>query len=444
MAGAVLRRGKATAAGTWILTTLIAVAVLAWSLQYGLRIAPAEATGMPSLATPLEAFRGDPPVYSASDWGRRRAPLLRKAFQAEIYGELPVASAPRRLAMRVIDEAAFDGAGRIEEVTLALDGSNGLIDLDVLLMTPRSLAGHAAPVVIAPNFCGNRAALGFRYPEVSSPRWLAARCRTSLGRGATEILHGDSIIRLPFADLLRAGYAVITYSPGELVPDDSSLASAAILRLPLADSDGPRVGAIGAWAWSMSRIVDFASADPHLDRDRIALFGHSRFGKAALLAAALDPRIAAVIANQSGRLGAAPSSDPMGEPLPSLLSHFPHWFPVEARAAAAQSESLDQQLLLALIAPRPVLLGGASLDRWSDPAGAFQSARSASAVYRLFGGTGLDQPSMKATNLDADIAYYFRSGGHGVRRSDWSNATAFLDRQFAARPRALSRSVESQ
>jgi hypothetical protein len=78
-----------------------------------------------------------------------------------------------------------------------------------------------------------------------------------------------------------------------------------------------------------------------------------------------------------------------------------------------------------------VLLGGASLDRWSDPAGAFQSARTASEAYHLLGATGLDQPSMKATNLDADIAYYFRPGGHGVRQSDWTMAVAFLDRQFA-------------
>jgi hypothetical protein len=126
----------------------------------------------------------------------------------------------------------------------------------------------------------------------------------------------------------------------------------------------------------------------------------------------------------------------VGEPLPSLFRRFPYWFPDQAREVASEAP-LDQQYLLALIAPRPLLLGGARLDRWSDPAGAFQTAQSASAAWRLLGGAGLVQTSMQATDLDADVAYYFRSGGHGVRRSDYATAVAFLDRQFAPEQTAL-------
>jgi hypothetical protein len=351
-----------------------------------------------------------------------------------VYGELPIVLPSTHTSTRLIDPNAFGGAGQIEEVALSLVGPSGPIPIDVLVATPRSDGLRPAPVVIAPNFCGNRAALGFRYKTVSQPNWIAERCRTALGRLTTETMHGDSIIRLPMGSLLRAGYAIVTFSPGQIVPDDVSLADAAIARLPPSATSGPRVGAIGAWSWSISRVADLILADPRFDPNRVALFGHSRFGKAALLTAALDTRIRAVIANQSGRLGAAPSSDNVGEPLPSLFGRFPHWFPTAAKETEIARQTLDQQLLLALIAPRPLLLGGASLDRWSDPAGAFQSARTASAAYRLFGGTGLDQASMKATNLDADVAYYFRSGGHGVRKSDWMIAIAFLDRHFAAGP----------
>jgi hypothetical protein len=113
-------------------------------------------------------------------------------------------------------------------------------------------------------------------------------------------MHGDNIIRLPVATLLTAGYAVVTFSPGQVVPDDPLLASAAIERLPPSVTGGPRVGAIGAWSWSISCVTDAILTDPRLDPNRLALFGHSRFGKAALLTAALDTRIQVVIANQSG------------------------------------------------------------------------------------------------------------------------------------------------
>jgi hypothetical protein len=414
----------------WGLTLFAAVAAV-WSIQYVLRVAPTQPDAALSLSTPLGAFQGDPPVRAASDWTERRAPLLRASFQAQVYGALPAVVPARETSTRTIDEDAFGGVGRIEEVSLSLAGPSGPIPIDILMALPRSSANQPVPVVIAPNFCGNRAALGFRYKDISQPDWIAERCRTPLGRLTTEVMHGDNIISLPVVILLNAGYAVVTFSPGQVVPDDPSLAGAAIERLPPSATNGPRVGAIGAWSWSMSRVTDFVLADPRFDPDRLALFGHSRFGKAALLTAALDTRIRAVIANQSGRLGAAPSSDGVGEPLPSLFGRFPYWFAAEAGQLDVHQQSLDQQFLLALIAPRSVLLGGASLDRWSDPAGAFQSARTASEAYQLLGATGLDQPSMKATNLDADIAYYFRSGGHGVRQTDWTMAVAFLDRQFA-------------
>lgn len=441
-----LRRDAATRSGktSWLVLAVCLMLALAaaglWWAQYSLRVAPTGPYDMQTLAAPLDAFSDDPPVRGASDWLERRAPLLRNAFQTQVYGAMPAARSPVRGEARLIDAEAFGGAGRLEELTVEIAGSSGPVIVNVLLATPTSLAGQAAPVIIAPNFCGNRASLGGRYRTVSTPLWTAPRCRSVLGRQTTVMLNGDSIIRTPYRDLLRAGYAVASFSPAEIVPDDARLAPVAIARLPAPEVEGPLVGAIGAWAWSISRVVDVVETDARLDPSRIALFGHSRFGKAALVAAALDTRIGAVIANQSGRLGAAPSADhmsasQMGEPLAALFSRFPHWFPTEARDAPEVQGGLDQQLLLALIAPRPLLLGGARLDKWSDPMGAFQSALAASAAYELLGAVGLDQPTMKATNLDADVAYYFRSGGHGVRRSDWRTAVAFLDRRLAAADR---------
>lgn len=397
-----------------------------FAAQFGLRVAPLSVSGALPDPAPLAAFEGDPPIASAQDWMSRRAPLLRAAFENLIYGPTPGAAEPRIVARRLIDEQAFGGLGRVEELSLEVSSARGVARFALVIATPVASAAPA-PVVIAPNFCGNRAALGGRYRELTEPGWLARRCRTPASRALTRAMHGANIMRPPFADLLRDGYAVATFSPGEVAPDDPELARQALARLPDASAD--RLGAIGAWAWAISRVVDVVDAEPGLDGARVAVFGHSRFGKAALWATALDPRISLVIANQSGRLGASPSRSRSGEPLTRLLERFPHWFPEGASAAEAQSE-LDQHLLLALIAPRPILLGAARLDRWSDPAGAFRAAEAASPVYELFGRVGLDQDTMQQPNLEADIAMFMRPGGHGVRPRDWDVARAFLRAHF--------------
>lgn len=409
----------------WLVSVALSVAAM-WLLQFSLRAAPLSIDGPLPAPSVLEAYAGDPAIDSAEDWMARRAPLLRAAFQNFIYGAPPAETAPQIVSRRLIDAAAFGGIGRLEELSLTIESERGRVAFALLLATPRDHGG-ALPVVIAPNFCGNAAALGRRYPELAEPLWLAPRCRTLVGRALARAMQGAHIVRPPFADLLYAGYAVATFAPGEIAPDSPALAREALARLPDASAD--RLGAVGAWAWGISRVVDVIATEDGLDASRVAVFGHSRFGKAALWATAMDTRIGAVIANQSGRLGASPSGSGVGETLGGLLRRYPHWFP-DGIDPQAVNDQIDQHLLLALIAPRPILLSGATLDRWSDPAGSFRAAAAASPVYELFGRVGLDQADMRSTNLSADIAFYLRSGGHGVRRSDWEVARDFLDVHF--------------
>jgi hypothetical protein len=416
---------------SWFIASIATAAAALWGAQFALRAAPLAVAGdLPSPAA-LAAFDGDPAIMTPEDWLARRAPLLRAAFQRTVYGTPPDASVPHIVSRQLIDDAAFNELGRIEQLSLRFSGQHGEAAFSMLLITPRSARGPS-PVVIVPNFCGNAAALAGKYRRVSAAAWRAPRCRTAAGLALTRTMHGANIIEPPFADLLRDGYAVATFSPAEIAPDDPILARAAIARLPDASAD--RLGAVGAWAWAISRVVDVLEAEPRVDHTRIAAFGHSRQGKAVLWAAASDPRIALVIANQSGRLGASPTRSRTGEQLPQLFQRYPHWFPASAGESA--QIDIDQHLLLALIAPRPILLGAARLDRWSDPAGAFRSAEAATPVYRLFGGDGLDQPNMQSPNLHADIAVFLRPGGHGVRPRDWQVARAFLNAHFGAPGRA--------
>ncbi|MBC7769837.1 MAG: hypothetical protein H7124_13730 [Phycisphaerales bacterium] len=233
--------------------------------------------------------------------------------------------------------------------------------------------------------------------------------------------------------MIARGYAVAVFYAGDIAPDDPVLfGEAPIRQLP----ESQESGAIAAWASLYLSAFEALRLDPRTAPSRIALWGHSRYGKAALLAAALDPRVGAVIANQSGTFGATLSSATRGESATQIMRRFPHWFPRRSTAPdhRQDADEFDQHLLLALLAPRPVLLGNAGLDRWSDPAASFAAARSASDAYALFGRDGLAQDDMRLPQLAADIAFYVRPGGHGVRSSDWDRALDFLDIHFAAEP----------
>ena len=181
-------------------------------------------------------------------------------------------------------------------------------------------------------------------------------------------------------------------------------------------------------------MVDVLEQDARLDRSAMIAWGHSRYAKAALVAAAFDPRIAGVIAHQSGTGGASLNYKKPGESVARITRSYPHWF---ARSYAAYTDEarpdVDQHQLLALIAPRPVLLGNARRDVWSDPNGAFRAAMGADPVYRLYGAKGLDQSRLRPYDPAAGIAFWLRPGTHGVVKEDWPAFLAFLGAHFEAK-----------
>lgn len=415
-----------------ILYVVVALGIVLWGVQFSLRAAPAHPKAPPEMPDVLGAFGSDAPVTSADEWLSRRAPILRGAFERLIYGAQPETVSPILTSRRVIDDAAFKGIAVIEEWTLDVPLRAGPIRFHALMIMPRQ-AKAPLPVVIATNFCGNRAALAGRYRDVDRPAWTPGRCRTPIQQWAAETLHGADIIAPPFPTLAKAGYAVLTFFPGEIVEDDPRLSQATLEALAAdMDESAPKAGALAAWAWGYSRAIDAVSADKRLDSSRIALWGHSRFGKAALLAAAFDERAALVVANQSGTFGATLSQTTRGESIRAITRKFPHWFSpaLPERMARREDLPLDQHLLIALIAPRPILLGGARMDRWSDPANAFAAAEAANPVYALFDRQGLAQTSPSRTDFSGDIATFMRPGGHGVRPRDWRETIAFLDAHF--------------
>ncbi|HKH91641.1 MAG TPA: hypothetical protein VKA54_07550, partial [Gemmatimonadaceae bacterium] len=191
-------------------------------------------------------------------------------------------------------------------------------------------------------------------------------------------------------------------------------------------------GALASWGWGLSRALDYLEHDGDIDARRVALMGHSRTGKAALWAAALDPRVAMVIANESGTGGAKLSRRNFGETVAEINRGFPYWFARNFRQYDGRERDLpvDQHELIALIAPRPVYVAVAAEDLWGDPHGSFLAAKAAEPVYALLGAPSALPDAMPGVNqptLTGPIGFHLRPGKHDVTLYDWQQFLAFAD-----------------
>lgn len=372
----------------------------------------------------------DPPVTNLQAWETRRAPLLRQRFAEEVYGPYPAVRAPPRVLSRThVAYAPLADVADISQWQVQVQGAGDPLRFNMVVVMPKHAQGPVR-MIIMENFCGDRAAFHNPPDEIAGPLTeVLWACEAEWTAPLVEALLGRNISVPPYREIIARGYGLAFFYAGDVVADEPAAAREGLRQLYGARAD--QAGAIAAWAWLYSAAFDVLQTDPRVDPNRVAIWGHSRNGKSALLAAAMDQRFDVVIAHQSGRGGAALSASHEGESIAKLRAEFPHWFPVAFDHAPSTPE-MDQHQLLALIAPRAIFLGNGARDAWADPHGAWQAARAANPVYQLFGATGLDQPDMSTPNNQAGIAYYTRPGLHGVTSQDWRAFLDFLDAKLAA------------
>ena len=382
--------------------------------------------GAYTLPDPLMLANGKP-VRDAKTWNNTRRAEIVRLFEENQYGRSP--GRPAAMTFDVFDKGtpALDGKAIRRQVTIYFSADKAGPRMDLLVYVPANAAGPV-PLLLNVGFSANSSTVadpGIKPGEI----W---------GRDKKKVpaAQGTNFGRVNVTRLLDAGFGFATVYYGDIDPDflgGVPFGVRALYLKPGQTEPAPgEWGSIAAWAWGLSRAIDYLETDKAVDAKRVAIMGVSRLGKTVMWAGAHDPRIALVIASCSGEGGAALSRRNYGETIAHLTeaTRYPYQFAANYAKFANQVDRfpVDAHMLVALIAPRPVLLQTGDKDFWSDPKGEFLAAVAAAPVFRLLGKQGLDTDQMPAAGSPIlhSIGYFMHAGGHGTIPSDWDQFMAFM------------------
>ena len=385
------------------------------------------------LPDPLVCLDGTK-VTDSKSWLNKRRPEIFRLFEDEVYGRSP--GKPKAMRIEVVEEGkeALGGKAMRRQVVIHLGKGKKALAVNLLVYLPRKAKGPV-PGFLTINFMGNHtvhADSGIRIPTswVRNGNGIKNNKARSSDRGSRSS-------RWSIDAILDRGYAFATVYYGDIDPDFHDGYENGIHPLFTPKDSKKRQpndwASIAGWAWGLSRCLDYLETDSSVDAKRIAVMGHSRLGKTSLWAGASDERFALVISNNSGCGGAALSRRKFGETVKRINSSFPHWFCDNYKKYNDKEEDcpIDQHMLVALSAPRPVYVASAEGDRWADPKGEFLSALGAEPVYMLFGHKfGPSKQPAVDKPVHGRIGYHVRTGKHDVTPYDWKQYLDFADKHL--------------
>ncbi len=347
-------------------------------------------------------------IKTKEQWKDIRRPEILKLFEDNVYGQLPRDFDSLSFAVTNQNDAAMNGKATLKEVKISVYRNAQSVVINLTLFVPKTTTTPAPVFLLINN----------REKEVANPT----------RQTKSEFWPAELVI--------DSGYAVASFQVSDLAPDDEDSFAIGVLRLypeQLKADNGMR--AIGAWAWGASRIMDYFEKDNDINATQVVLVGHSRGGKTSLWASAQDQRFAMCVANNSGNTGAALSRRRLGETIEAINNMFPHWFTTNYKKYNRNEDALpvDQHMLLALTAPRPLYTTSATEDMWADPKGSYLSVKEAEKVYRLFGAkTNLPAniPEKNKPVIQKPLGYHLREGKHDMTIYDWKNFIRLANLSF--------------
>lgn len=381
------------------------------------------------ISPPLLTLQSGAAVATPAGWRGTRRPELLHLFEENVYGRTPIGR-PDSMRCVVLEEKpdALEGRATRLRIGVLFEGSEDGRRMELLVYLPNA-ATAPVPVFLGLNFDGNFATTV--ETDLPVPAHFINGLFYSLpDHAAAESQRGNQARMWPYDEILDRGYGIATAGYGEVEPDlAGQWAHGPRAFAPPATPDA--WGTIGAWAWALSRALDYLQTNPRVDGKRVAVFGFSRLGKTAMWAGAQDERFAAVISQNSGKAGISLSKRSVGEPVAHLSKDLGHWFAPNYAQFADNEEALpvDAHCLAALVAPRPLLILSATEDDWSDPEGEFLGGAGATPVYELLDSEGLAATEWPApqTLVNSPVGYYLRPGGHDVTAEDWAVTLEWTD-----------------
>ena len=264
----------------------------------------------------------------------------------------------------------------------------------------------------------------FSFPAISVIPKSEKKCPAFVYLGFES---GEGGKYMPSEEIVERGFALFAFDYKSVTSDSNDFKDGIAKYLVKSRRKATAPGKIALWAWAAMRVMDYVETlGDVIDLENVAVIGHSRLGKTALLAGGFDARFKYVISNESGCAGAALERGKVGERYERIANVFPYWFcPSFNKDAAAGIElPFDQNFLISLSAPRHVIIGSAEEDIWADPTSEFLALASVNEIYALYKKRGLvhsgEVPAAKSILSEGDSSYYVRRGTHFLSRHDWN------------------------
>jgi len=375
-------------------------------------------------------------IKNVDQWEKIRRSEVLELFETEVYGKVPKQAVEVKFHIVDNKKNVLDGLADRKQIKIIFSKEDKIIEADLLIYLPANQK-TAVPVFLALDFDGNHTI----YPDFDiliSDSWVDNEPKVGIFNNiSNELSRGYKSNRWPVPYILSRGYGIAVMHYSDIDPDFDDDFQNGIHPLFYAEGQTKPAsnewGSIGAWAFGLIQSMNYFETDDGIDHTNVAVLGHSRLGKTSLWAGALDKRFAMVISNESGCGGAALSMRKIGETIGRINTVFPHWFCDNFNKYNDNEEALpvDQHMLIALMAPRPVYIASANGDPWADPKGEFLSGVYASPVYNLYGLRGLDEedlPPLNSPLIEGNVGYHIRWGEHNLTYYDWEQFINFADK----------------
>ncbi len=362
-------------------------------------------------------------IKSVEDWVKIRRPEIVELFEELMYGKVPDKLVKNSFKVTNRVGNALDGKAKLKEIEVSLFNTTDTVNLHLLIFLPKK-NDKPVPLFLSLNSWGNH--------TVSADTNITITTDTQKTRGSDAA-------SWPIDEILTRGYGFATIYCGDMDPDfDDGFQNGIHPLYYDEDQKEPKSdewGTLSAWAYGLSKAMDYIETDSEIDKNKVAVIGHSRLGKSVLWAGAKDERFQMVILNNSGSGGAALARGNTKETIKQMNTRFPNWFCSNFKAFNDREDHLpfDQHMLLGLIAPRSVYVAGAQDDKYCDTYGEYLTLLYGGQVYQLYGINSIESELLPPINhpiVFGKMGWHIRSGGHGLTHYDWQQYLNFADGQF--------------